>query len=246
MDKQDIQWLEYDIFKNFPQIFSATFLRHGGISVDNFFSLNIADAVGDHPDAVKVNRELLRKTANVEILAFLKQVHGINIVEITKENALNHFEADGFITREKNIALVIAHADCQAAMFYDPHQQIIGAFHVGWKGLVQNFYSLAVKMMQSKGCQLKDLYVAISPSLGEDHAEFKDYKKTFPKEFWDYQIKPLYFDLTAIARAQLKGAGISDKNIEISDQCTYCNPQDFYSYRRDKITGRHATMIALK
>jgi YfiH family protein len=248
MDKQNIEWLDYDILKNFPKIFSATFLRHGGISVENFSSLNSADAVGDHPDAVKVNRELLRKTSNMDQLVYLKQVHGTAIVEITKENALSHFEADGLITREKNIALVITHADCQAALFYDARQEIIGAFHVGWKGLVQNFYSIAVKALQNKGCQSKDLYVAISPSLGKDHAEFKDYKKTFPKEFWDFQDqdKPNYFDLTAIAKSQLKSLGLLDKNIEISDQCTYCHPEDFYSYRRDKITGRHATMIGLR
>jgi copper oxidase (laccase) domain-containing protein len=92
----------------------------------------------------------------------------------------------------------------------------------------------------------ENVLVCISPSLCIKHSEFKNYKKEFPKEFWVYQKDQFHFDLRQIGIDQLKKAGIEDQNIEVAIDCTYCNENDFFSFRRDKDTGRNATVVCLK
>ena len=245
-EKNRLEWLEFDLLSEHPSLFAGTFLRHGGTSIGNYVSLNTSNNIGDHPDSVKVNREMIRQTIEIPRLSFLNQVHGNEVVEITHDNFQKVFEADAFFTKEKGIALNITHADCQAAVFYDKENDIIAAVHAGWRGLVKNIYkSLVEYLVQNENTKPENLIACISPSLGPQHAEFKNYKEEFPKEYWDYQ-KDKHFDLWAIAKAQLREVGLQDENIEITEVCTYSNPKDYFSYRRDKITGRHATVIANK
>ncbi len=178
-------------------------------------------------------------------MVFAKQVHGKKISLITKENMFSLKETDGLYTREKNIALAICHADCQAAVFFDPIQKIIACIHVGWRGLVLNIYKEMVDAFVHQGSKISDILVAISPSIGPCHAEFHNYKEIFPKEFFSFREDHL-FNLWQIAKKLLTDSGILEKNIEISEICTYDNPKDYYSFRREKITGRHATVVFIK
>jgi YfiH family protein len=166
---------------------------------------------------------------------------------VTAKNCDKIVAADGLFTTEKNLGLAVMHADCQAAIFYDPVHEAIGVVHAGWKGSVQNIYLRMFEAMHRDiGTQPHHLIVCISPSLGPDHAEYKNYKQDFPEEFWDFQVRPNHFDFWAISKKQLTACGILEKNIEISNVCTYCNASDYFSYRREKETGRHATVVALK
>jgi YfiH family protein len=245
-ENNKLEWLEFDLLSDYPKVVGNVFLRHGGTSKGAFSFLNLSDSVGDHPDSVKVNKGLIKKALGVENLVFAKQQHGVNILEVTRDNLFKLEIADGLFTREKNIALAVTHADCQAAIFFDSENEIIGVVHAGWKGLLKNIYNKMVETLEMEGAKREDLIVCISPSLGPDHAEFKNYKTEFPKEFWDFQEEPFYFNLFEIARKQLRDAGVQEGNIEIIEDCTFCNAKDCYSFRRDRITGRHATVVALK
>ena len=142
---------------------------------------------------------------------------------------------------------MMKHADCQAAIFYDPVHHALANVHSGWRGNVKNIYQTTIlKMASVFGTKPQDLLVGISPSLGPQHAEFKNYKVEFPEHFWSFQVCPEYFDLWAIARHQLEEAGVLPYHIEIAGICTYANKEDCYSYRRDKVTGRHATLAMLR
>ena len=150
------------------------------------------------------------------------------------------------MTSHPNLALMIYHADCQASIFYDPTHHAVAAVHAGWKGLVKEIYRKTIQSMKKRyGTKPEDLLVAISPSLGPNASEFVNYLKEFPRSFWNYQIKPNYFDLWEIAKMQLANNGIYEKNIQIAGLCTYSNPEDFFSYRRDKTACRHATIVSL-
>lgn len=247
LSKDKIEWLEYDLLSEYPYLFAGTFLRHGGNSSGAYLSLNAGDAVGDHPDSVKANREMIHKQTGVDHLVFAKQIHGTDIIEVTADNYLKIHSSDALFTREKNIGIAVTHADCQAAIFYDPQKEAIAVVHAGWKGLVQNFYQKVIDcfctVVHSKP---QDLIVCISPSLCGKHAEFKNYKEEIPKEYWDFKVDGCHFDLPAIAKLQLTAGGIHEKNLEITPICTFENSSDYFSYRREKITGRHATVIALK
>ena len=141
---------------------------------------------------------------------------------------------------------MIKHADCQAAIFYDPVHKALANVHCGWRGNVKNIYRVAVQKMKfTFGTNPKDLLVGISPSLGPDHSEFIHYQTEWPEEFWRFQVRPNYLDLWAIARDQLEQCGLLPHHIEVAGICTFANPQDFFSHRRDKITGRHATVAML-
>ena len=246
--KKEIEYLEYDLLTGFPNVVANTFFRHGGVSKASFETLNLSNKVGDNPDAVHVNIELIKKILNLKNLVFLNQVHGDKIIEITNENKEINFEADGAITKEKEIGLCITHADCQAAIFYDYKKQVIAAAHVGWKGLLnKNIYRKMIdKLVNEFQCNVTDLYVCISPSLSAEKAVFDNYKYEIDEKYWQYQVKPKQFDLKTIAKVQLEKSGINSDKIEISEICTFVNCKDCFSFRRDKITGRHATVIGLK
>jgi YfiH family protein len=246
-DKAKIEWLEFDLLEPFPHVTHGVFLRHGGTSKGQCATLNVGEGTSDNPESVKANRELLRKAVQVPRIIFPHQTHGTNVQRITPKNLDKLPQADALFTTEKNIALGVAHADCQAAIFYDPVHEAIAVVHAGWRGNVNNIYARTLEAMQRDiGTQPQNLLVCISPSLGPDHAEFKNYKQEFPQDFWTFQVKPHHFDLWAVSRKQLSSLGILDKNIEVAEICTYCNQDEYFSHRRDKDTGRHGTVVALK
>ncbi len=246
-EKRKLEWLEFDLLEPFPHVIHGVFLRHGGASKAPFETLNLSTEVGDHPDTVKVNREAVRKALGLPKIVFAHQTHGTNVHRVTAKNCEKVPAADALFTSEKDLGLAISHGDCQGAIFYDPVHEAIAVAHCGWKGTAQNIYARVVSAMhQEIGTQAHNLIVCISPSLGPDHAEYKNYKHEIPQDLWSFQTKPNYFDFWAISKKQLNGCGIPEKNIEISDLCTVCNKSDYFSYRVDKKTGRNATVAGLK
>ena len=240
------KWLSYDLLENIPGLCHGTFLRNGGVSKEPFDSLNVSNSVGDHPQAVLGNRGIIQQQLGLSHLVFPQQEHGIGICRVTANNVGDHFIADGLITNEPGIGLGATHADCQIALFYDPVQRAIGIAHSGWRGSVQNVYSHLIETLHREmNSQPRDLLVAISPSLGPDHAEFKNYCTELPETFWDAQVSPNYFDFWEISRRQLLKAGVQESHIEVASLCTHCEAEDYYSSRRDKKTGRNGTVIGL-
>ncbi len=94
-------------------------------------------------------------------------------------------------------------------------------------------------------CQPRQLLAAISPSLGPCCGEFKGYQEIFPKAFEAFSIKKNFFDLWAVSRWQLEEAGLKKENINISEICTRCNPDLFFSFRGERKTGRFGIVAML-
>lgn len=150
------------------------------------------------------------------------------------------------MTDVKGLGLLITHADCQAAIFYDPVHRALANVHSGWRSSVQNIYLETIhKMRERYGSRPEDLRVGISPSLGPEAAEFRDFKTLFPEPFWSFQTKAEYFNFWEISRWQLISAGVLPHHIEIAGICTYSTPKDWFSYRREPCSGRHGTIAAL-
>lgn len=226
--QEGLEWLEFDILQQFPEVVHGVFVRSG-----------------DCKEKIANNRKKIQETLGVSSLISCYQVHG-DVVKQAGE-LMQDEACDGIFTKEKNVGLMIKHADCQAAIFYDPVHQAIASVHSGWRGNVQNIYAKTVETMQEAlGTDPEDLIVCISPSLGPDRAEFINFESEFPSSFWAFQSKPYYFNLWEISRWQLEEEGVLRGNIEVASICTYDNPADFYSYRRDKVTGRNATVVALR
>lgn len=242
--RESVEWLEFELFQEFPQVSHAVFLKHGGVSQAPYHSLNVGGGTGDDFSAIKANRLFLNQIMKCSTLVEGHQVHGRDLREVPFQG---EDQCDGLYTAQAGIGLLIKHADCQAAIVYDPTQNVIANVHAGWRGNVQNIYESTVSVLQKRyGCKAENLYVGISPSLGPCCAQFINYKTEIPEHLWGFQIKPFYFDLWEMARKQWTESGVLSSHIQIAGICTCCNQDDYFSYRRDKITGRHATIILKK
>lgn len=243
-EKEGIHWLEFELLAEIPGLIHGVFLRHGGYSHGHYESLNLGLHMGDDPSLVNANHKKVRNILGLEHIAHAKQCHGAAVA--ARKDTSEIPPCDATITDTKNLGLMINHADCQAAIFYDPINKAIGNVHAGWRGNVQNIYAAAVQSMQTiYGTNPKDLLVCISPSLGPERSEFINYRKEFPESFRQFEYKENYFDLWALAEWQLLEAGILPSHIQIARISTYSHPEDFFSYRRSKTTGCHGTVIAL-
>ncbi len=237
-----LEWLEFELLQECAEMRHAVYLRHGGVSEGPYHSLNVGGGTGDNETHINLNRAKIKKHLGCKHLVSGKQVHGICIKRVPLENE----ECDGLITQEKSAGLLIKHADCQAVIFYDPIEKALGCIHAGWRGNVQNIYAETIsKMRHMFGTKPENLLVGISPSLGPCCSQFIHFEKEIPQKFLSFQIRPLYFDLWEMARWQLIEAGVLPHHLEIAPICTCCNPADFYSYRRDKKTGRNATVACI-
>ncbi len=244
--KGAIEWLEFELFAPYPEIQAAVFLRHGGVSKDSYHSLDIGSKDGDD-DCIEENRHRIAEVLGLNGFRTCYQPHQGNVAFLPDATQEYLLTCDGMITNRPEDALLIKHADCQAAVFYDPITKTLAAVHAGWRSQVKNIYRETIeKFKTTTGTKPENLLVAVSPSLGPDHSEFIHFRKEWPEEYWRFQVKPTYFDLWAIGKHQLIEAGVKPKNIQYAEVCTYCHPDDFFSYRRQKPTGGHATVAFLK
>lgn len=240
-EKEGISWLE---FENLQGINHAILLRHGGESQAPFDSLNMSHHCGDEERAVNANWEKVKAVLGIERLKGCIQTHGDKVVAVNAKSENETADCDTIATDQPDIALMVRHADCQAAIFYDPAHKAIANVHAGWRGNVQNIYAKTVAFMREKyGTDPSELIVGISPSLGPCHAEFRNYRDELPESFWKFKTESNHFDLWKVAEEQLHEAGVN--NIEIARECTFANKDDFFSFRRDQTTGRHATLVWL-
>lgn len=241
----EVEWLEFELLAGVPEIVHGVFLRHGGVSQGPYRSLSMGSRAGDDPSNIAENRRRVLRSLGIEQCVEGNQVHSDEVMWVKEGNGVMG-PFDGLMTDQKEIGLMVKHADCQAAIFYDPVRKGIANVHAGWRGQVKNVYRKTVqKMNQSFGTKPEDLFVCISPSLGPKHAEFIHYRRELPEEFWKFQVRPMYFDLWAIARHQLQEAGVPSHQIEIAGICTYSEEKDFFSCRRDKAYGNHATIVMI-
>lgn len=240
-----VEWLQFKHLTEVPFLFHGVFLRRGGISLPPFASLNVGGGTGDDDKVIDANREKVRLIAGAKELISSRQAHGKNVLNIPSSSPLLETNCDGLMTKEAGLGLLIKHADCQAAIFCDPNSGAIANVHAGWRGNVQKIYRETVeKMREFFGSKPEDLLVGIGPSLGPCCAEFKNFKEELPDYFLQFQIKPFHFDLWQAATEELKEAGVLESHIEVAKICTRCHPEDYFSYRGEKITGRNGTVAA--
>ncbi len=242
--KFGVDWLEFDHLQG---LCHGVMLRRGGVSLGSRAALNLGFE-GDVEEHVCENLKRVQQCLQMESIHYpTKQLHGINIVEVCVKSFVELPNCDALMTCEPGVPLMVRHADCQAAIFFDPIKAVLAVAHCGWRGSVQNIYSKVVEAMEAKhNCRPKDLLVGISPSLGPQAAEFVNYRRELPESFWQYQAAPNYFDFWAISQNQLQACGIKEENIEIARICTYADTENYFSYRRHKQTGRHGTVACMR
>lgn len=228
-------------------IVHGVFDRRGGTSAPPWDSMNVGFGLGDGDENVRENRNRIKRALGLEKLVSAKQVHGSTVYALTGEPPADLAVAgcDGLLTDIPGLGLMIQQADCQAVLLHDHRQKAVGIVHVGWRGTVHDIINKSVLAMQEAfGTRPADLKAAISPSLGPCCAEFIHYQSELPAALHAYQVRPNYFDFWAISWDQLLAAGLRQERIWSAGICTACTPS-YFSYRRDKTTGRFASVIGL-
>ena len=234
----------------FSEVVHGIFTRQDGVSSGPYSSLNVSLSVGDLAYRVMENRRRVRQALGLKELVSATQVHGRQVAVIQAGVPVSPAEipeVDILITAQPGLGLVIKQADCQAVMFFDPERRVVANAHCGWRGQVNQVLAETVNRLTLHcGCRPENLHAAIGPGLGPCCAEFRNYRQEFPSDLWKYQKRPGYFDLWQLSFDQLTAAGLKPANIEMAGICNRCRGEEFFSFRRDGVTGRQAAVIALK
>jgi len=189
----------------------------------------------------------LRDTVFTDQLTTVRQIHS-NIV-INAEAAELEPEGDALISNRAAVVVAVKTADCVPILLVDPITHSVAAIHAGWRGTAAQIVAAAVNQLATHwNVRAKDLRAAIGPSIGkccyEVGPDVARHFGTWVPELNDIDT-PVHIDLPAINEAQLREAGVSD--VWISRECTFCAPQRFYSFRREREqSGRMFSFIGLR
>lgn len=220
--------------------------RRGGNSRGQFAQANISLEVGDEEEAVRANRDELRRTLGFTVWQELVQVHGQDLFMDLEEDFSDGpvLRGDGLCTGKSGHGLIVKTADCQAILLTDTEGRHVAALHCGWRGNAGNFPANAVREFCARyGVDPSQLLAVRGPSLGPGRSEFVNFSAEWNPMFRTYfNPQTRRVDLWTLTRNQLMGAGIPGRNIFSIDLCTASSDQ-FFSYRRTRVTGRQAGVI---
>jgi len=213
--------------------------RHGGTSTGKYSSLNLGDHVGDESADVANNRNILRKLLSRVEPVFMNQVHGNEVIEIV-DNSQSKVTADALITRQTGLPIAVLSADCLPILIKGA--SIVGVIHAGRKGILNGIISNTISKMRTLGGE--DLEATIGPAICGDCYEvdiqmYLDAIEIDPNLATKPETHSL--DLKKAAAGQLDSQRVSVKDLGI---CTV-HDSNYFSYRRDGISGRNAGVIVL-
>lgn len=241
--------------------------KNGGVSKGEFVSLNLGLHVHDERETVVRNRELVAKSLSFPLRkwVFADQIHSNHIEKVTCDDlgkGTEYYEeciakADGLYTDEKGIMLALCYADCVPLYFYAPTKGLIGAAHAGWKGSVSDIAGNMVRQWtKNENVHPDEIKVAIGPSIGACCYVVDDYVKDFvdhiiaeidSKPYVEVSTGQYTLNLKKLNKLLLLQAGIKEENILVSQFCTSCEKEHFFSHRRDQgKTGRMLSYIGFK
>jgi len=240
-------------FRLHPGLIALQSTRIGGISNDEYSSLNLGINTGDSVELVYENTRLLCVAAgiNPEQLVSSDQVHGTDI--LFAENPGRYQGYDSLITDKKNLCLCIFTADCYPVLIYDPQHKASGACHAGWKGTAG---LIVVKTLAAMKHRFQSLpaeclaYIGTGISANAYEVD-KEVAKEFPPDTstrspFSADEEKYLLDLGLANYRQLLASGIPASNIERSPFCSFGDKDLFFSYRRDQgKTGRMVSLIGV-
>ena len=224
-------------------IHSAMTLRQGGVSVGDYSALNPATHVDDNIDKVLINRQRIKETlALPSDPIWLNQTHSTRVIQADRVDGL--MNADASFTSKTGIVCTVLTADCLPLLLCSKDGSQIAAIHAGWRGLLAGIISHTLKIMK-----ITQLSVWLGAAIGSCCFEvgiavrelFIKKHPQFSTAFIQKSSQKYLADIYQLARIELNINGIN--HIYGGNFCTVCEPQRFYSYRRDQQTGRMATLI---
>lgn len=247
----------------FPWLSAGISTREGGVSGAPYGSLNCGLHVGDDGHRVADNRRRVAEGAGLDIRRWTcaEQVHG-NAVHIATaadagKGSLSMADAipgaDALATDVPGVMLAAVFADCVPVWIVDSRRRVVAICHAGWRGTVQGAAVRTVRAMADAfGSDPSDLHAAVGPSIRACCYEVDDFVARHIPASAESALEPTSpgrykLDLAKINRQQLTEAGIMANRIEISQYCTGCRTDLFFSHRMENgRTGRMTAWIARK
>lgn len=238
--------LQSPILAGFPHGFTT---RSGGASEPPFDSLNLGGLVGDDPDRVAENWAILERGTGLRF-ARVRQVHGARCVR-AEAPSLPAEEADVVLSATAGVAACVSVADCVPVLLADPQTGRVAAVHAGWRGTLARAAEAGVlALARETGGPASRLVASIGPSIGPCCYEVSpDLAGRFASELGPEVVRggggSSRLDLWRANAAILRRAGLPEESVEILGRCTSCEPEHWFSHRRDAgKTGRQAAFIA--
>jgi polyphenol oxidase len=225
--------------------FRGDAVGNDGASKGPFAHFNLGNDVGDDPGAVAENRRRLRDLAGLPAEPlWLRQVHGVTVADLDAEGPGE--AADAAITRSPGKVCAILTADCLPVVFATESGDKIAAAHAGWRGLSAGVLHATVEAL---GAPPERLLAWLGPAIGPRHFEVgAEVREAFldgdPGAGAAFRLNArgrFMADLAELARRKLKTLGVT--RIYGGHECTYDRADRYFSYRRDAVTGRQATLI---
>lgn len=217
--------------------------------------MNLGDHVGDDAQAVQRNRSLLAEwLAGVEP-AWLQQVHGTDVAALDDWRTGQSPRADAAVRLRAGVAASVLVADCLPVLLAAPEGRGVAAAHAGWRGLCAGVLERsAARLAERCRCDCEQLQAWLGPAIGPAHFEvgaevreaFAAHSSAALRAFVPGARPGKWMaDLFALARMRLLGAGLAPESILGGGICTVSEPSLYYSFRRDRITGRQAGLVWL-
>lgn len=232
------------------QYFCTT--RGGGVGAAPHDTLNLGLRAGDRPEAVAENRRRVRAAVPGEPL-WLRQVHSAQVIDADDAAVPDEPAADASVTVRPGRVLAVMAADCLPVAIADDAGTVLGVAHAGWRGLAGGVLENTLRAMQDKAPQARGWRAWIGPGIGPTAFEVgEDVLHAFADG--DAEAAALFVpragapgkwltDLPGLAALRLRRAGVAHP--EASGLCTYTDARRFFSYRRDRETGRMALLAWL-
>lgn len=253
----NLQYYTIDEFEKTGLVKHCFTTRKGGVSENEYKSLNLRMNCDDKPENILSNYQIICDELNVNYknLVFSKQVHDDKIYIVDEKDCGNgitkpqKFEScDALITAMCGVPLAVFGADCVPLYFLDVENRVIGLAHSGWKGTVLRIGEKVIKAMQENfSSKPENILAAIGPSIGVCHFEVGDeVSDIFRENFGDSVLekhKKFHVNMQKAIEIQFKECGIPDENIVNSGICTYCNSDLLFSHR--KTNGKRGVMAAI-
>ena len=233
--------------------------RYGGVSTGHLKSLNLSVRRGDAAENVRENWRRLGEAAGMDLsrAVYARQIHSRTVRIVTDADAQApwlepRWEGDGFVTNEPGLPIAVFVADCIPVLLEDKAHGVIAAVHCGWRGSVQDILGEALSQMQTLGARPENISAAIGHGIGpccfEVGPEVARGIETLLSGETDGLIRPgqgdrLFVDLKAANARRLTQLGVDPARIAVSEQCTMCRPDEFWSHR--VTNGRRGVMTAV-
>lgn len=225
--------------------------RWGGVSAAPYEQLNLGGAVGDDPAAVRANRELAAKSLGLDParVVWMNQVHGREVAVVDGPWQRDDVPpADAVVTARRGLALAVLTADCTPVLLADPVAGVVAAAHAGRPGLVAGVVPAVVEAMSGLGAEASRIVAWTGPAVcGRCYEVPEDMRaevaRTVPESWSTTSWGTPAVDVVAGVHAQLARLGV--RTVHTADVCTL-ESADYFSYRRDRTTGRLAGYVWLE